>query len=263
MDLTWVHIIILIISGLIVGFINTIAGGGTIVSLSVLMFLGLPPVVANGTNRVAIIAQNITAVANFHRKKLIDWKKSFKLAMPVLLGTFIGAIIGNHISNDFFKYVFGFIAIFFAVSLVFQPDRWIKGKESLMRKKVSPAMYILFFFIGIYGGFIHVGIGYFFLASLVLGAGYDLLRANAMKNLLVLLYVPVSLLIFAKAGNVNWTYGCIHAIGNVIGAQLAVHFAVRKGARFVRYIMIFLVFIVILQFFGLINAEKWITFLSF
>lgn len=263
MDLTWVHIIILITSGLIVGFINTIAGGGTIISLSVLMLLGLPPIVANGTNRVAIIAQNITAVINFHRKKLIDWKKSFKLAIPVVLGTVIGAIIGNHISNDFFKYIFGVIAIFFAISLIFQPGRWLKEKENLVRQNVTPAMHILFFFIGIYGGFIHVGIGYFFLAALVLWLGYDLIRANAMKNLLVLIYVPVSLLIYAKEGNVNWTYGLIHAIGNVIGAQLAVYFAVRKGARFVRYIMIFLIFIVILQFFGLIDVEKWMPSLGF
>lgn len=129
MDLTWVHIIILITSGLIVGFINTIAGGGTIISLSVLMLLGLPPIVANGTNRVAIIAQNITAVINFHRKKLIDWKKSFKLAIPVVLGTVIGAIIGNHISNDFFKYIFGVIAIFFCYISYFPTRSLVKRKR--------------------------------------------------------------------------------------------------------------------------------------
>lgn len=256
MDLTWVHAIILICSGLIVGFINTLAGGGTIISLSVLMLMGLPPVVANGTNRVAIIAQNITAVINFHRKKLIDWRKAFKISIPVVAGAIIGAIIGNHVSNTFFNYVFGGIAVFFAISLIFQPNRWIKEREELLQAEIRPFMYVLFFFIGIYGGFIHVGIGYLFLAALVLGIGNELVKANAMKNLLVLIYVPISLVVFALAGNVNWTFGLIHAIGNVIGAQIASHFVIVKGARFIRYIMIFLIFIVILQLFGFITPEQ-------
>lgn len=256
MDLTWVHALILICSGLIVGFINTLAGGGTIISLSVLMLMGLPPVVANGTNRVAIIAQNITAVINFHRKKLIDWKKSFKLSIPVVMGAIIGAIIGNQVSNTFFNYVFGGISVFFAISLIFQPNRWINEREELLHAKIAPYMYILFFFIGIYGGFIHVGIGYLLLAALVLGTGNELVKANAMKNLLVLIYIPISLVIFALAGNVNWTFGLIHAIGNIIGAQIASHFVITKGARFIRYIMIFLIFIVILQLFGFITPEQ-------
>lgn len=232
------------------------AGGGTIISLSVLMFLGLPPVIANGTNRVAIVAQNITAVVNFHRKKLIDWKKSFKLSIPIVLGAILGAFIGNFVSNTFFNYVFGGISVFFAISLIFQPDRWLKEKKERLEKPINPLLYILFFFIGIYGGFIHVGIGYLLIAGLVLGTGNELIKANAIKNLLVLIYVPVSLIVFAYNGNVNWTYGLIHAIGNVIGAQFAAHFVVLKGARFMRYIMIFLIFIVILQLFGVITPQN-------
>ncbi len=256
MDLTWIQVVLLISSGLLVGFINTMAGGGTIISISVLMFLGLPPVVANGTNRVAIIAQNITAVINFHRKKLIDWTKAFKLSIPIILGTVIGAYLGNKIPNDSFNYIFGGIAVFFAISLIFQPDRWLNEKKETLAKPISPLLYILFFFIGIYGGFIHVGIGYMLIAALVLGTGNELIKANAIKNLLVLIYVPVSLVVFAYNGNVNWTYGLIHAIGNVIGAQLAAHFVVIKGARIIRYIMIFLILIVILQLFGVITPEN-------
>jgi len=108
----------------------------------------------------------------------------------------------------------------------------------------------MYFFIGIYGGFIHAGIGYVFLAALVLSNGYDLFSANVLKNVLVLLYVPFSLIVFAIQGNVFWSFGLIHAIGNVIGAGLAAHLAIKKGAGFIRYIVLALIIVVVLQLFG-------------
>jgi uncharacterized membrane protein YfcA len=107
--------------------------------------------------------------------------------------------------------------------------------------------------LGVYGGFVHVGIGYLFLAVLVLINGYNLLKANILKNVLVLFYVPFSLLVYVAQGNVCWSYGLIHAIGNIIGAWLAAQLAIKKGAGFIRYILIILIGIVILQLFGVIR----------
>jgi uncharacterized membrane protein YfcA len=254
MELTWVSILILICSGIIVGFINTLAGGGTVVSLSVFMFFGLPPLVANGTNRIAIIFQNATAVAFFQKNKLIDWRFILRLAAPIVLGSLAGAIITGFLSNQLFQYIFAGVVILFGISMIFNPDRYIHERTDLVQRKISLQQYLLYFFIGIYGGFVHVGIGYLFLAVLVLSNGYDLMKANVLKNVFVLLYVPFTLIIYAEQGHVNWLFGFIHAIGNIIGAGLAAHLAIKKGAPFIRYIVLALVVVMILQLLGIIHS---------
>ena len=253
MELTWVSIIILICSGIIVGFINTLAGGGTVVSLSVFMLFGLPPLVANGTNRVAILFQNLTAVTFFQKKKMIDWRKVLHLGIPIILGSLTGAMIAGSISNQLFLYIFAVVVMLFGISMLMNPNRYIYEKPELINRKIKGWQYLLFFFLGVYGGFVHVGIGYLLLAVLVLINGYDLLKANVLKNVLVLLYIPFSLFIYALQGNVCWTFGLVHAIGNVIGASLAARLAIKKGASFIRYIVLILIGIVILQLLGVIK----------
>lgn len=262
MELTWVHIVILIISGLIVGFINTIAGGGTIISLSVFMFFGLPPSMANGTNRLAILFQNSTAVTYFAKKKVLPWNKALRYSIPVVLGSIVGALLANIIPNNFFNYIFGVVVVLFGMLLILQPEKWLKEQENIIEQPIRFWHYILLFIIGIYGGFIHIGIGYMFLMMMTLGMGNDLGKANILKNFLVLSYIPFTLIVFAIEGNVNWAYGLIHSIGNIIGAHIGARLALKKGSSFIRYIMIALIAIVILQLFGIINPEniyKWIN----
>jgi uncharacterized membrane protein YfcA len=255
MELTWISIIILICSGIIVGFINTLAGGGTVISLSVFMFFGLPPLVANGTNRVAIVLQNATAVVCFQKNKLIDWCKIFFFAIPVVLGSIAGAAIAGTISNKIFLYIFAGVVILFGISMIFNPDKYLYERTHLVNRKISVWQYIIYFIIGVYGGFVHVGIGYLFLAALVLGSGYNLLKANVMKCVLILFYIPFSVLIFSIQDNVCWEFGLIHGIGNIIGAWLAAHLAIKKGAPFIRYIVLILIVIVIFQIFGVIQFK--------
>ncbi|MCL1850279.1 MAG: sulfite exporter TauE/SafE family protein [Bacteroidetes bacterium] len=255
MELTWISIIILICSGIIVGFINTLAGGGTVISISVFMFFGLPPLVANGTNRIAIIFQNLTAVAYFQKNKCIDWHRILHLGIPIVLGSLTGAFIAGYISNRWFHYIFAGVIVIFGISMLLNPNKYIHERTDLVNRKVTPLQYMVFFLLGIYGGFVHVGIGYLLLAVLVLMNGYDLLKANVLKNVLVLSYVPFSLLIYALQGNVCWSFGLIHAIGNIIGAGLAARLAIKKGAPFIRYIVLILIVIVILQIFGIITPN--------
>jgi uncharacterized membrane protein YfcA len=254
MDLTWIHFLILVVSGLLVGFINTLAGGGSIISLSVFMLFGLDPVTANGTNRIAVLMQNSTAVINFGRKKMIDWSKSFQLTFSIIPGTIIGTLFANIITNSYFNLVFGIAIILFTVMLIVKPDRWLREKESIVNNPLRFWHYFLFFLIGIYAGFIHVGVGYFILFMLIFGTGNELVKANAIKNFLVLATIPFSLAIFAIQGNINWTYGLIHSIGNIIGAQIGSMVAIKRGAGFIRWIMIILTFFIVLQLFGIIDS---------
>jgi Predicted permeases len=254
--------IALIISGLLVGFINTLAGGGTIISLSLFMFLGLPPAVANGTNRIAVIIQNLVAVGNFRKQKIIDTEKGIKLAIPTTIGSIVGASIGANINQHIFEISFGIIMLAMLTMLIFKPERWLKGNPILADKPVSLKSHLLFFLIGIYGGFLHVGVGYFILAAAVLGSGLDLIKANAIKNLIVLCYVPFSLLVFVINNQVNWKYGLIHAIGNVIGAYVASRWAIKFGSNFIRWIMILLILVSIAQTFGAINLKAAIQMIK-
>jgi len=249
MEITWLSVTILIGSGIIAGFINTLAGGGTVVSFSTFMFLGLPPMMANGTIRLSVIFQNITSVAYFQKSKLIDWRRVLQLGVPVVLGSIVGAVIAGFISNEWFRYIFAGVIVLFGFSMLFNPDKYLHEKTDLVNRKLSVLQYIIYFFVGIYGGFIHAGIGYVFLAVLVLSNGYNIFNANVMKNVLVLLYVPFSVVVFALQGNVLWSFGLIHAIGNIIGAGLAAHLAIKKGAGFIRYIVLALIIVVVLQLF--------------
>ncbi len=256
MDLTLTTSIILIISGVIVGFINTLAGGGTIISISLFMFLGLPPIVANGTNRIPIFFQTLTAVFLYQRKKMIDWGKSLKLVIPIILGNLSGAFLASLLPEKIFSYIFAGIVFLFGISMIFDPNRWLKENKALQIKPVTYLQYLTYFFLGIYGGFVHVGIGYFYLGMLVLVGGYDIIKANVFKIVFVMFSIPFSLLVFSAKGNVDWNAGLIHAIGNTIGATIGVKYAIKNGGNFVRYIMLTLIILVVLQLLGILTPEK-------
>ncbi len=257
--MTWLIVTALIVSGIFVGFINTLAGGGSIISLSLFMFLGLPANIANGTNRVAVILQNLTSVNEFRRKKVLDFKKANKLAIPTMVGAIIGAQIASDINEAVFRKAIGVVMIVMMYFILTKPSQWLKGTEALMEKPVSWIQVVIFFVIGLYGGFVQVGVGYFLLAGVVLGAGYDLVKANAIKVWIVLLYTPLALVVFILNDQVRWDYGLIHAIGNIIGAFIASRFAVSWGANFVRWFVIVIIVVFASDLLGIINIREVVT----
>ncbi len=256
MELHWIEIIALIVAGLMVGFINTLAGGGSIISLSVLMVLGLPANVANGTNRIAIAVQTLTATSSFRQQKVLDTRKGIILGIPALLGSIIGALIAVDINENIFEKAIGVIMLVMLVFILYNPKKWLSGKDELIKKKTSIYQIGLFFLIGIYGGFIHMGIGYFLLMGLVFGIGYDLVKANAVKVFIVLLYTPFALIIFLIYGQVNWEYGLTLTIGNVVGALIASRLAVKKGVAFVRWVIVIVILLTSGHLFGLYDIKK-------
>jgi uncharacterized membrane protein YfcA len=253
--ISWIEVVVLIVSGLLVGFINTLAGGGSIISLSILMFLGLPANVANGTNRVAIFIQNIAAVGSFKQQKVLDHKKAFWLAIPATTGSVLGAWIAVDVNEEIIEKAIAIVMLVMMIVILYKPQRWLKGKEELQNKKISIGQLILFFIIGIYGGFLHMGVGYALLAGIVLGAGYDLVKANAIKVLIIFIWSPFILLVFLINGQVNLYYGLILSIGNVAGAIIASRLAVQKGAGFVRWVIIVIILLTAAHVFGLIDIK--------
>jgi uncharacterized membrane protein YfcA len=146
------------------------------------------------------------------------------------------------------------VMVFF---LFYKPDKWLKENSQLLKFRIKWWQLVIFFFVGFYGGFIQVGVGYFLLMALVLGVGYDLVKANAVKNLIVFFYAIFALLVFIISGQVNYLYGLILSIGSVIGALIASYLAVKKGAGFIRAIIILSVILTIIQVSGLVNFTEF------
>lgn len=254
-----VEIAVLILAGFLSGFINTIAGGGSIISLSLLMFLGMPPTLANGTNRISILLQSLTATSFFKSKNILDTKKGIWLAVPSVVGAVIGAQIASDISQEAFKISFGIILLFIGIYMLFDPSKFINERKELIESKITPVQIAVFFFIGLYGGYIQAGVGYLLLPALVLLAGYNLLKANALKVLVVFLFTPFTLIIFILNGQVNFTYGLIMSVGTIIGAYLASHLAIKKGSNFIRWLVIIFIMVSALDMFNILSIKSLIV----
>jgi len=254
-----IEVIALITAGLLVGFINTLAGGGSIISLSVLMMLGLPANLANGTNRIAITIQTLTATTSFKQQKVLETRKALLLSIPAVLGSLLGAWFAVDIQEDVFEKAIGVIMLIMLVFILYKPQKFIYGRTNISDKPLTWSTYLVFFFIGIYGGFIHMGVGYFLLAGIVGMAGFDLVKANAIKVFVVLAYAPFTLLVFLWYGQVNWKYGLILAIGAVIGALVASRLAVKKGVVFVKWVIVVVILITSADMFGLIDIKTYVS----
>jgi uncharacterized membrane protein YfcA len=246
----WYFILALIGTGLTAGFINTTAGGGSMLTLPLLMFLGLPANVANGTNRIAILLQNVIGVNTFRNKKMLDLTTDYKLAIPAVLGSVIGASFAVEVETALLEKVIAGLMVVMFLLVVLKPEIWVKEQAGTISGKPSILQYVIFFFIGLYGGFIQMGVGLFLLAGLVLGSGIDLVKANAIKVLVILIYTAFSLGIFIYHGQVNIVAGLILSVGNMGGAWLGANFAVNRGAKYVRYILLLSLVIIIVNLFG-------------
>jgi len=250
---SWPIIILLIGAGFMVGFINTLAGSGTVISYSLFMFLGLSAPFANGTIRLGVIMQTLSASLSFRRQAVLDVKRGLFLALPTVLGSVLGAQIAVKINKDVFEIVIAVVMLIMGVFIFFKPQRWLKGVDGLQTKRLGIKSFFLFFLIGIYGGFIHIGVGIFLLAALVLQGGYDLVKANVLKVFIVFLYSPFALLVFMLNGQVHYGMGLIASVGNIIGGLIASYFAVSWGANFVRWLLILIILLFSLRLLGFID----------
>ncbi len=246
----WYIYVLIVLAGIFAGFINTLAGSGSLITLPLLIALGLPANVANGTNRIAILLQNVVGVSSFRYQKILDFRSSVKLVIPAVIGSVLGAFIAVDINEEIMRKTIGGLLLFMFFVILWKPSRWLREQQGK-----SPLPYwiraIIFFVIGIYGGFIQAGVGVFLLSGLVLGAGYDLVKANAVKVLIILIYTAFALSVFILNDQVNYSYGLILAAGNMTGAFLGARVAVKWGPKFVRYLLLATIIIASAKMLGL------------
>jgi len=243
-------ITILIISGILVGAINTFAGSGSIISYSLFMLFGLPPSVANGTLRVGVVLQTLATSVIFNKGKILEIRKGLILGIPTTIGSIVGAQIAVTINKELFQILVGFAVILMIITMFIKPSSWVNGQKEKIKPKPTYLQILIFFLIGIYGGFIHIGVGIFLLAGLVLNAGYDLVKANALKVFIVLLYSPFALAVYVYNNEVAYLMGSIAGFGNLIGGIVASKYALKKGSGALRIILLVILFVFAAKMFG-------------
>jgi uncharacterized membrane protein YfcA len=249
----WYQYPLAVAAGFVAGFINTLAGSGSAVTLPLLNAVGLPIDVANGTNRVAILFQNTVNTTAFHRKGLLDTRTGLWLAAPAVLGSVGGALVAGTIGRDQLRFAIGCVMLIVLATLFVKPKRWIEGAPDAGRKRPSVIQMLTFCLIGVYGGFVQIGVGVFLLVGLVLQVGFNLLRANAVKVFVVLCLTVPALAVFLYLGQVRWDIGLVLACGNMLGAWVATREAAKRGARFVRYLLIVVVSFAALKYLGVLG----------
>ncbi len=226
---------LLVLAGIVAGALNVIAGGGSFLTLPILIFMGLPASVANGTNRVGIFFQNVGAVWGFHRNRLVDWRSILWAALPASLGAVAGTVLALSIGDAAFRKVLAFLMIAVTLWTLWDP-LGKKGEESRERGMSLPLLAFGFFLTGVYGGFVQAGVGFLVLAATTM-AGLDLVRGNAVKVLSILAFTVVSLAIFVSQGKVLWIPGLVLAVGTFVGGQLGVRFTVLKGHAWIKRVV--------------------------
>lgn len=252
-------LLLVLITGVVAGFVNTVGGGGSLISLPVLIFMGLPSAVANGTNRIALMVQSLVAISYFRQKGFFYPKLSFILGVPAVLGSIVGAKFAISLSDEMFNTALAVVMITVIVLIVLRPEKYfLKDQEQENYTPLRLAMASLAFFgVGFYGGFIQAGVGFIIIAALAMITGMTLVKINSLKVAVTAIYMLSSLLIFIFSGNVAWGLGFILAAGNAVGAYLGSAFVVSKGDKWIR---IFLVVSVSILAAKLLNLHQLLGF---
>ncbi|GAK10541.1 sulfite exporter TauE/SafE family protein [Geomicrobium sp. JCM 19039] len=236
MDLQlWSYLIIFFV-GIVAGVINTVSAGGSLLTLPMLIFLGLPSSEANGTNRVAIVVQSITSVLAFRKRGKLETKVSSLVVLPAIVGSILGSMAAVNISDGLFQIILAITMVVTIFFIVWDPTKR-SGKEmnlSLNRKALGA---LLFLAIGFYGGFIQVGAGFYIVLTAMFIFQLSFIHANSVKVLVTGAYIFVSLLVFGLNGEVNWWLGLVLALGNATGAWIGSQIIMSSQTKWIKWIL--------------------------
>jgi uncharacterized protein len=230
--------LLIFLSGVAAGFVNVIAGGGSFLTLPLLMLLGgLPAAAANGTNRIAILVQNLIAIRRFRASGFRDVRQGLGLAVSAVAGSLLGSVLAQDIPEQSFRFVLGGIMVLALLPVLGRPGTPARsgGAGELRHPRLQVP---IFFLIGAFGGFIQAGTGYLIIAALSTLGGLSLVRTNSLKLVIIAAYILPSILVFLVNGNVQWMPAMILTGGCSIGGWLGASFALTKGDRWIRYVLL-------------------------
>jgi len=241
------YLVLLAVAGVVAGFLNVLAGGGSLIVLPIMvLLLGMPGPLANGTTRFAILAQNVTAIAGFRRKGYSDFRLSCSLALCSLPGGALGAWYGTKLDGVWFNRTLALVMI--GVMIIMALDKKKppapKAEPGADAPEVCPISarqlllgHGLMVLVGFYGGFIQAGVGFILMAVLHRVVGLDLVRVNMHKVFIVAAYTVVAIILFAGSGNVLWAHSIILAVTMSAGGWIGTHVAVTRGESVIRAVL--------------------------
>ena len=249
------QIVLILITGIIAGFINTVGGGGSLLTMPVLIFLGLPSAVANGTNRIAIFIQGVVGIVSFRSKGYFYPKTSLILGLPAIFGSILGAKIAISISSELFEKILGIAMIVVLITILTRPGKKfvneVEGENWGITRLIIAI--IVFFGVGFYGGFIQAGVGFIIIAALTLVSGMPLVKVNCLKIFINFIFTISSIIVFFINGKVNIILGLILAIGSGIGAYFGSVIAISKGEKWIRIFLIITILAMAAKLWGLLD----------
>lgn len=241
MNYEWYVYLLSILAGALAGFINTLTGSGSLVTLAMLMFAGLPANYANATNRLGVLTQSTVAVATFYKNGKLNYQSSGWFVVPSVVGAIIGTQLAVNVSEKVIDTAIGTIMVVMLFVILIKPERWLKV-ESKEKPNSKILTLIIFFIVGFYAGFLQAGVGVLLHVAFVLGAKYSIKDSISLKTFLVFLFTIPSLFIFIWSGQVEWGLAILLSIGQSVGAWSAAHFAMRHpSASLWTYRMLILV----------------------
>lgn len=232
---------LLLVTGLAAGIINTLAGGGSLLTLPVLIFMGLPPHVANGTNRIGILLQALVGTAGYRSKGINTYPFSLYLGASAFLGSLVGAQIALDIQGAVFNRILSIIMLCVVALIVFKPKHTLLDLPERLYGRYLFYAIIGFFFIGIYGGFLNAGVGFVIMLFLTQVNQLSLVKTNATKVALVFIYTLGALALFAWNDAIDWGLGIVLATGSSLGAWWSSRWSVDQGEGVIKIAMIVMV----------------------
>jgi len=248
----WLELLLATVAGIVGGFMSTLASNGSAVTLPALELLGLPEHMANGTNRLSVVALGLVGAASFYRQGLLDWRKGGWISVIVALGTITGSLVAVELSEVVLDGIVTAGLLFVLGLLLLKPARWLRRREGPL-KPFDLRQAVAYFVIGVYAGLVVLGSGFFMLAALVFLTGCDLRHGNALKAFILLVAGLQSLLIFGEAGEVDWAAGVPLALGSATGAYAA---SLLAGLDWTRvWVYRFLVLVVVLAIVHLLIVD--------
>ncbi len=241
------EIALLIAVGLVAGVVNTLAGGGSLLTVPLLVIFGLPGTIANGTNRVGVLVQGLVSCWRFDAEGISEFRSALPLLPPVVLGSIVGAAVATQIPDQTFEHIFAGIMLILLIPML----RGRHPPPAPEGQRWSPLTRgFILFAIGIYGGAVQAGVGLLLLFALN-RVGFDLVRANAIKIVIATALVIMAVPVFVLQQQVAWLPAAFVSIGFTLGATAGARFAVLGGEPVIRRTLAVAVFALAGHLFGL------------
>lgn len=239
------HGLLLFAAGAVASFINMMAGGGSMLTIGALILIGVEPTVANGTNRIGVLAGTGSGALTYKASKFTDLRTSLILGASAIPGAILGSFYSVKISNQLFQKLLAGVMIFILITM-FIPKR--KKEVATEKLKNSWLIYPAMVLVGLYGGFIQVGVGFIIMAFLRHLMSYDLLRVNMHKVFIVVIYTIPVLIVFGISGKINWYYAIVMSLGNALGSYISVKLALKKGEKIVKIVLVVAIVLMAIKF---------------